>query len=220
MNFVVRSEPSLPGLVWTEIPDPCPQDLLDQGWDILDTAERERANRFSHMPSREMYILGRLVTKRTLSQELGLPPREILFSYSPAGKPYLALYPHFHFNISHSGRMIAFLSSRLGPVGVDVEEIRDRNCLELARSFFSSSEVSWLEKGGLNQVNERFFKIWTQKESYLKGTGEGLPGGLTHYTVPCVSGETELNGFVIANFTPSKGFMGAVALPLLVEEEV
>ncbi|TNF31586.1 MAG: 4'-phosphopantetheinyl transferase superfamily protein [Deltaproteobacteria bacterium] len=61
-------------------------------------------------------------------------------------------------------------------VGVDVEDAARRGrTVELADRFFAPSEVAALRalpEGAAQR--DRFFRLWTLKESYIKARGQGL----------------------------------------------
>jgi 4'-phosphopantetheinyl transferase len=213
MELEIIRSPELSRLCWTRIPSPLPDSLQREGMALLTKEEELRYNRFSCRPAAEMYLGARLFSRTILGDLLSCPPDRIKFSYGEGGKPYLTEERDLFFNISHTAGTIAFISSEEGETGVDVEEIKDRDCLSLARHFFSFKEIETLEKcDSAESLNELFFRIWTQKEAYLKGTGKGLSGGLKHYTVPCVSRKKNLDGFIIKNFQPFPPIMGAYAL--------
>ena len=95
----------------------------------------------------------------------------LTFSVNEYGKPFLSGTYAFHFNISHSGSWVAFAISD-SPIGVDVEEglFYDE---ELAINYFTSDEQAYVfsdEEGR----RERFYEIWTLKESFIKQLGTGL----------------------------------------------
>lgn len=119
------------------------------------------------------YVLG--TNQYTVTQEKG-------------GKPRIPEKPDFHYNLSHSGRWVV-LAWGDGEVGVDVEEIRpDVNLQALARRYFTGEEQAYiLEKDSL----DRFFDLWTRKESYLKYLGTGLAKSLNSFSV--LNGETGMN---------------------------
>lgn len=91
------------------------------------------------------------------------------------GKPYFKNRPDFHFNISHSGNLIAVAFSS-SPVGVDIEKLRDAN-LKIAKRYFSSEEKDYVKN------YQDFFYVWTRKEAYLKRTGTGLRQSLSSFSV-------------------------------------
>ena len=64
-----------------------------------------------------------------------------------------------HFNLSHSHGVIMLGISHT-PIGVDIEKIRDIDYKKF--DFIDADDL------------EDFFEKWTERESYLKFTGEGL----------------------------------------------
>ena len=78
-----------------------------------------------------------------------------------------------YFNLSHSGDMVLCAVSDV-PVGCDLEKVVDAP-LEVADRYFSEEERQYIEEGqNFPDINRRFFRLWTMKESYLKMTGEGM----------------------------------------------
>ena len=64
-----------------------------------------------------------------------------------------------YFNLSHSGGVM-MLGISHSPIGVDIEKIRDIDYKKF--DFIDADDI------------EDFFEKWTERESYLKFTGEGL----------------------------------------------
>ncbi len=95
------------------------------------------------------------------------------------GKPFIKDLPEVHFSITHSG---GFWVCAIGEreVGLDLQEVRDRNTEPIARRFFHPSEIAWLRS---HSDPDEFFRIWASKESYVKYTGEGLTKGLDYFSV-------------------------------------
>lgn len=89
------------------------------------------------------------------------------------GKPYFPDFPEIHFNLSHSGNAaLAVFADR--EVGCDIE-LRKRANEALARRFFCAREADWMLAAAEEKEREdRFYRIWTLKESFLKATGQGL----------------------------------------------
>ena len=78
-----------------------------------------------------------------------------------------------YFNLSHSGDMVLCAVSDV-PVGCDLEKVFDAP-LEVADRYFSEKERRYIEEvQNFPEINRRFFRLWTMKESYLKMTGEGM----------------------------------------------
>ena len=99
---------------------------------------------------------------------------------TPQGKPYFPEAPELHFSVSHSGAYWACAFSD-APVGLDIQMHQHNSYERLANRFFHPEEAAYLAAKAFSP--EAFFRIWTAKESYLKRTGEGLPGGLSTFSV-------------------------------------
>jgi phosphopantetheinyl transferase len=107
------------------------------------------------------------------------------------GKPYfIGSLADVNFSISHSGRYIAvlFAGAASGEVGLDIEDtgagrsgrVQDAvRLMKIAERFFTPEEAAWVRE----DPPERFFRIWTGKESYIKYTGRGLGQGLDTFSV-------------------------------------
>lgn len=85
------------------------------------------------------------------------------------GKPFIPEGPYF--NLSHSGSFVCLAVSSDSPVGIDIELLRNEDFQALARTAFHVEEQDFfLQKPDA----ERFFMIWTLKESYMKMRGLGF----------------------------------------------
>lgn len=94
---------------------------------------------------------------------LGINENDI--KYGENGKP---LCDNICFNISHSGDFV-ILGSSENPIGVDIEKTSDYH-EKVAKRVFTDNEQKWLEDDKKN----RFYQLWTLKESVMKATGKGL----------------------------------------------
>ena len=82
------------------------------------------------------------------------------------GKP---ISNNLFFNISHSKGLVVFTSNNKFDIGVDVEQIRPVE--ENLKQYISSeNELTYMEN------DEKFFEIWTSKESLVKCVGQGIKG--------------------------------------------
>lgn len=93
------------------------------------------------------------------------------------GKPFLPAFPEFHFNVTHSKKMIMVALS-LGPVGVDLERVRPLDVIPIAKRFFSPQDLLFLPEENQEQNQQTFFKLWTAKEAALKADGGGIASGM------------------------------------------
>lgn len=84
------------------------------------------------------------------------------FTVADSGKPYLP--GGIFFNISHSGKLAVCTLSQ-SEVGCDVEEILGIRNGALTGAF-SDAEIKYI-----GDDPERFYALWTAKESYIKFSG-------------------------------------------------
>lgn len=112
----------------------------------------------------------------------GIPFDEITVQRGRDGKPYLMEYPDFQYNLSHAGDYVAAVFDGKA-VGIDIEQ--DSRCREqIAKRFWMPEEYAYLmEAGEQAEREERFGRIWTRKESYIKATGAGMRQGLDTFCV-------------------------------------
>lgn len=134
---------------------------------------RQRIGRLSQDRMKVVSLFSELLVKYCISVSTGRSFRSIEFTYNAYGKPRLKNDPSVHFNVSHSGHwVLASVSSVV--IGVDIERIRPRNELKLARRFFSPRENMMLAEISPKHRTRRFYELWALKESYLKWKGTGL----------------------------------------------
>jgi 4'-phosphopantetheinyl transferase len=132
-------------------------------------------------------VVARAALRMALGRCLSRPPDSLVFVQGPSGKPELAGRSDpraLQFNLAHSGVLCLIAVSRAGPIGVDLEEVRDFPELEeLVEARFAPSEAAGiLERSGDDRVRS-FYRCWTRKEAYLKATGVGLDADLKSVVV-------------------------------------
>ncbi|MCD7736265.1 MAG: 4'-phosphopantetheinyl transferase superfamily protein, partial [Lachnospiraceae bacterium] len=89
------------------------------------------------------------------------------------GKPFFPDFPEIHFSLSHSGEMAMAVFADT-EIGCDIELKKQAN-EKLARRFFCPEEYAWMARAKDEpERKERFYRLWTLKESFLKATGWGL----------------------------------------------
>lgn len=110
-----------------------------------------------------------LLLRELLSEYTGEEGERFRFLRTPLGKPYAENAPQF--NLSHSGD---WLLCAIGdtPVGADIETPRTVSP-SLLRRVCTPSELALIGDDA-----ERFLRVWTAKEAYLKYLGTGIRGDL------------------------------------------
>lgn len=82
-----------------------------------------------------------------------------------------------HVSISHHREYLATALTRLGPIGVDIETLRDVPAIDLAERWFDGDESAWLRGLPDDRRSLAFLQLWTRKEAVGKALGLGLRGG-------------------------------------------
>lgn len=153
--------------------------------ELLPAEERQRAQRFRREEDRARWELTRAVLRQLLANYAGQPAHEIQFTLGAHGKPALASPAGLHFNTSHSGGYAAFAITRLGEIGIDIEEVRADRVRgdEIARRYFAAGEQAGLLALDASQRPRAFFDTWARKEAFVKARGDGLFSGLEQFEV-------------------------------------
>ena len=181
---------------WNIIIKKIDQEEIEQHYDELVASlyadRRKKVERYNNKSaSYTSIIAGWLLMRayeKTYKDVPGISGKDIMIVEHEHGKPSIQGREEFKFNISHSGDyvMIAY-SKDIGEydVGADVERIRAKDSdLRVAERFFTEDEFRYVSDSlSCQDEDERFFKIWTMKEAYIKLTGEGLGRRLDSFNV-------------------------------------
>lgn len=145
---------------------------------LLSEDELAREQRFRFAEDRQSYLMAHALVRHVLSQLCGVAPGELRFASGEHGRPELSApqrTPRLRFNLSHTRGLVACGVALEHDVGVDVEHIDRRLEVDrLAESVFSESERAALYALPPERRRERFFELWTLKESYIKAVGVGI----------------------------------------------
>lgn len=154
-------------------------------YDAASAERKQRADRYR----RKEDALRCLAAGALLQHALGTADYTTI--KGPFGKPYIKENNSFHFNLSHSGNWVAIAYGDT-EVGIDIEKIRmDSGKEEIARRYFTPDEQAYVF--GANEfAPQRFFEIWTGKESYLKYLGTGLGKNLASFSIFSVEPEVRI----------------------------
>lgn len=137
--------------------------------------EFERAAKISHNPKH--FLATRSFLRTVLSGYTRCNPLDLQFSKSAHGKPYLTS-ESLLFNLSHTEDLAILAVTRFADIGVDVERIRERDYVKIAKRYFHSAEVTALESCLPEDQGKLFFRYWTLKEATFKAIGGGISTGL------------------------------------------
>lgn len=165
---------------------------------LLSSGDQLKAARFLHEKDRSSFITRRIVTKLLLARYLNTDAAGVCFGSSLNKKPVLAGRTNIHFNISHSSELILIAVSD-HEVGIDVERLDpDLRHSEIAENAFSEDELEFYEMAG-DRV-ERFYRMWTRKESLLKAVGKGINNDLK--LIPSMEGSHQLKHEITGSALP------------------
>jgi 4'-phosphopantetheinyl transferase len=195
---------------------------------LLSSDETARADRFHFNIDRRHFIVARGCLRTILSRYLEIAPAEIQFSYADHGKPQIAsaITPdqQLKFNLAHSGGLALYAFTLVGEIGVDLEHIRPEfTGDDIARRFFSATEVARLDKLPAQARHEAFFNCWTRKEAFIKAKGVGLSLALDQFDVTLAPAEPaallrtcwdehEAPRWSLQTIEVGSGYAGAVAI--------
>lgn len=148
---------------------------------LADAQRQLRADHYLQFADKVRCIVAGGLLRYAVKRSLGLDTFET--AADPNGKPYVIGAPDFHFNLSHAGKWVVIAYADT-PVGIDVEQIDARKAISsIAGRFYAPDERDYVLGNP-----ERFFEIWTAKESYIKYVGKGLQMGLGSFSVFTVEG--------------------------------
>lgn len=146
----------------------------------LAAGEWARAKRLRCPRARSAFIQTRVALRQVLGHYLDLAPLAVVLSSGAWGKPHLGVgMGNLQFNVSHSGQL-ALIALSLAPVGVDLEwRQADLDWRELLPVCCHPAEQADVQNVADAEGSARLLRLWTAKEAYLKGRGEGLNLPLT-----------------------------------------
>ncbi len=143
--------------------------LLNQ---LLNSDERQRAQRYHQKADMRRFLYTRSLLKIVCGNYINQPPSGIYFTVGEANKPELRSNAGWHINVSHSGNWILLAIGRV-QVGVDIEKINPQfNFQDILALSFTAEEQGYVQAHMDSQ--RRFYQLWTRKEALVKATGKGM----------------------------------------------
>lgn len=161
--------------VWLATPSAA---LAEAGLALLSAEERARDALFQHQGAREQFLVGRWLVRTVVGARVGVAAAALPLVEVERGAlavPATHNPADVRFNLSHTDGLVAVAVATGREVGVDVEDGERRGrTVELADRFFAPSEIAALRGLPEGAQRDRFFRLWTLKESYIKARGQGL----------------------------------------------
>ena len=159
---------------------------------LLGNIEQQSIVRTRKEKDKTEKILGWLMCRMEASLRYGVHPAEIRIDFHEKGKPFFPDFPHFKFNITHGGNIIAVAFCNDREVGIDVEANDRKVNLLIAERHFTPAEAEFLQKTPEQQRPHAFLRLWTIKEAYLKMLGTGLSRPLDSFEIQYFNGKINI----------------------------
>lgn len=157
---------------------------------------RNRIIRYKNELDKKRSLLAELLIQKAVIKKAGL--KNAAIGRNKYGKPYIKDIENFYFNISHSGNYVVIGVSEK-EIGIDIER-KDRVDYRIAERFFSKKEVRDIFSCSSEQDRiDKFYQIWTLKESYVKALGKGL-------YIPLSSFEFDISDEIKVNDSKQRDF--------------
>ena len=164
--------------------------------EFLTSDKKARIQNFRFNADKKLSLFSDLFVRYITCKELGLGNSDLSFTKNSFGKPYLADFPNFQYNISHTKNAILIGVSEK-PIGVDIEKIKNSD-LKIAERFFCKKELEHIiSSDGYDQA---FYEIWTKKEAYIKWIGKGLSLPLNSFDITSPEINRMLNIFKVNDY--------------------
>lgn len=151
---------------------------FDSLLNLVSSEKQDRIKKFHFKRDAQNCLLGDILTRIEICNATNLRNKQLKFSVNVYGKPFLINCPNIHYNISHTSNYIALVLSDK-PVGIDIEFVKSID-LRIAQRFFAPDETAYIMA---NNHKQRFYEIWTKKESRIKWEGKGLYKPLSSFSV-------------------------------------
>jgi 4'-phosphopantetheinyl transferase len=154
--------------VWTARPEVLGNGVCSEFARLLDESELERSRKLRFEADRRAFVVAHAMRRLALSMVIAADPKDLRFGTGAHGQPLLLGMGPMRapsFSLSRSRDFVACAVSRDGPVGVDVEAVRDGVDVSLLARYMAP----WPEGG-----DENFYVQWTALEAFWKARGLGL----------------------------------------------
>ncbi len=176
-----------------------PREITDAGLiaryhGLMNPEERAKQARFYFEKDRHRYLVTRALVRTVLSRYAPIAPEAWTFITNEYGRPEVASghvpAQGISFNITHTDGLIIVGVVRGYVLGIDTENVTERKApIEVADRYFAPDETAALRALPESMHPQRFFELWTLKESYIKARGMGLSIPLDHFSFSFPEGD-------------------------------
>lgn len=143
--------------------------LLEKSLAKLNKTDAKRYARYRSIDSKLNFICGRALLFVAM-KELDINPNSYQeMKNSGVSKPIMS---GIEFSISHSANWVAIAYRSEGPLGMDIQQIDPKIEWSAFKNWFVENE--WEDILSNSRQINRFYQIWTEKESALKAAGLGV----------------------------------------------
>jgi len=149
----------------------------------LTATEREHVAQLVTKTLRTRSLIAKAATRLLLGHYLGLAPKKVPLVRKDLTKPTLSSpFNNYQFNLAHSDSYFAFVITLKSSIGIDIEGMHSKtDYLALSARFFHPEEHQTLLRSVAPEA--LFFRLWTQKEAWVKMNGRGLSFGLDRFAI-------------------------------------
>ncbi len=140
----------------------------------LSPQEQEKLAQINSDFGKKKFAVGRYLIRSQLAKLLGCAANEVELEITKNGRIELK-DRSLSFNLSHSKDVAILAISNQRQVGIDVELIRKKDFLLIAKNFFKANELEIL-KNAKNEDEQAklFYYFWTAKEAVVKCEGGSI----------------------------------------------
>lgn len=187
--------------------------------DELDRYERQRAAAYRRQSDRQLYVAAHVGLRRVLSVYTGVAPQRLPIGREWCeecgdrhGRPVLVDLPGApEFSLSHS-RGLALVAVARTRLGVDVQALPSQETVDACLPLLHPAERQEIARIPADERRTAFARLWSRKESYLKGLGTGLARAADLDYLGEAAESWRPAGWTVRNMPLCPSHVGAVAL--------
>jgi len=154
--------------------------VIDKLLELVDYEKKISILKYKKIQDMQNSLFSDLLSKYLIHKIYGIKFNRVKFMYNDYGKPLINCSEEIYFNISHSDNYIVCALDNKS-IGIDIERVTNID-LKIADRFFTKEELEYIHLNKIDKI-ERFYEIWTMKESYIKAIGIGLSMPLNSFSV-------------------------------------